>query len=149
MIDQGVPVEDDVMRPDHNYVFSFPLKSPENAIFRNDMNALSQLNLWLVYQKYWTDHKPSITISVKDDEWFRVGSWVYDNFEWMSGVSFLPYSDHAYQQAPFQDNTKEQYEEAISKFPKNIDWSKLVDYEKEDQTTGSQELACSAGCEIQ
>lgn len=148
MIEQGVPVEDDKMRPDHNYVFSFPMKSPERAIFRNDMNAISQLDLWLTYQKYWAEHKPSITISVKEDEWFRVGSWVYDNFEWMSGVSFLPYSDHAYQQAPFQDITKDQYEQTLDKFPKNIDWNRLSEYEKEDQTTGSQELACSAGCEI-
>ena len=148
MIDQGVPVENDRMRPEANYVFSFPMKAPEKSIFRYDMDAISQLNLWLLYQKHWTDHKPSITVTVKEEEWLKVGAWVYENFDWMSGVSFLPYSDHSYEQAPFQDITKEQYEAFVEKFPKTINWEKLTEYEKEDRTTGSQELACSAGCEI-
>jgi ribonucleoside-diphosphate reductase alpha chain len=149
MIEQGVPVENDRMRPDHNYVFSFPMKSPKTAIFRNEIKAISQLDLWLIYQKYWTEHKPSITVSVREDEWLRVGAWVYDNFEWMSGVSFLPYSDHSYEQAPFQEISEEQYNAAVSNFPKEIKWDRLSEYEKTDQTIGSQELACVAGCDIQ
>jgi ribonucleoside-diphosphate reductase alpha chain len=147
--DQGLYHETDVMRPNDVDVFSFPLKSPKDALIRADATALDQLNLWLMYQKYWTDHKPSITVSVKEDEWFTVGAWVYDHFEWMSGVSFLPYSDHVYQQAPFQEVSEEDYEKWCAKTPQ-IDWSRLSEYEKNDMTVGSQELACSAsgGCEI-
>jgi ribonucleoside-diphosphate reductase alpha chain len=145
LIDQGVHHEADAMRPDHNWVFSFPSKAPKGAIFRDDIDAIKQLEIWLTYQKYWTDHKPSITVSVKENEWFKVGAWVYDNFEWMSGVSFLPFSEHSYAQAPFQDITEEQYKEWMSKTPKTIEWGKLSEYEKEDNTTGSQELACTAG----
>ena len=94
MRDAGFPCEDDVMKPDHTYVFSFPMKAPENAVMRQDMTAIEQLELWLVYQKHWCEHKPSVTISVKEDEWFEVGAWVYKHFDWMSGVSFLPYSEH-------------------------------------------------------
>jgi len=150
MIDMNFPVEDDVMKPEHTYVFSFPMKAPSNSIFRNDMTAIEQLELWKLYQLEWCEHKPSVTISVKENEWMQVGSWVYENFDYMSGVSFLPFSDHVYKQAPYQDCTKEQYEELLSKMPKNVDWSILQTYEKGDQTVGSQELACSAssGCEI-
>ena len=150
MLDMGFPVEDDVTKPEHTYVFSFPVKSPENAVYRNSMTALEQLELWLVYQRHWSEHKPSITVSVKEEEWIEVGAWVYSHFEEMSGVSFLPFSDHVYAQAPYQDCTKEQYEELLAKMPKEIDWTKLAQYEKKDTTTGSQELACSAaeGCEI-
>lgn len=149
MKDMGFPVEDDVTKPEHTYVFSFPVKSPENAIYRKDMSAIEQLELWLTYQRHWCEHKPSITVSVKEEEWPEVGAWVYNHFDEMSGVSFLPFSDHVYKQAPYQDCTKEEYEALAAKMPKNVDWSKLADYEKRDTTTGSQELACVAGaCEI-
>jgi ribonucleoside-diphosphate reductase alpha chain len=150
MIDAGFPVEDDVMKPDHTYVFSFPMKTPENAVFRKDMTAIEQLELWLEYQRHFCEHKPSVTISVKEEEWMAVGSWVYDHFDEMSGVSFLPFSDHVYKQAPYQDCTKEDYEALLAKMPKNVDWTKLSEYEKRDTTTGTQELACSAsgGCEV-
>lgn len=149
MVDAGFPVEDDVTKPDHTYVFSFPIKSPDHAIYRKDMTAIEQLELWLTYQRHWCEHKPSITVSVKEDEWPEVGSWVWKHFDEMSGVSFLPFSDHVYAQAPYQDCDKETYEALLAKMPKNVDWSKLADYEKQDSTTGSQELACVAGaCEI-
>lgn len=149
MIDQGVYYEDDKMQPDHNWVFSFPMKSPQGAIYRNEINAISQLEMWKLYQFHWTEHKPSVTISVKDDEWLKVGAWVYDNFDSMSGVSFLPYSDHVYDQAPFQEITEDKYREWTDTQPQSIDWSRLGDYEKSDQTTGSQILACVAGgCEL-
>lgn len=149
MIDQGFYHEDDQMRPDHNYVFYFPQKSPKNAVFRHDLNAIKQLEIWLVYQKYWTEHKPSVTVSVKDHEWMKVGAWVYDNFEWISGVSFLPYSDHNYTQAPFQEISEEEYKKWLGKMPQKVDWTKLSDYEKSDTTVGSQIFACvSGGCEI-
>jgi ribonucleoside-triphosphate reductase (thioredoxin) len=130
-------------------VFSFPMKSPDGAICRNDLSAIDHLELWLTYQKEWCDHKPSITVSVKEHEWMGVGAWVWDHFEEMSGVSFLPFSDHTYRQAPFQDCSKEEYETLLAKMPKEIDWSQLSQYEKEDNTLGSQELACSGGsCEV-
>jgi ribonucleoside-diphosphate reductase alpha chain len=109
------------------------------------LDAIKQLEIWAMYQKHWTEHKPSITVSVKEHEWLRVGSWVYDNFEWVSGVSFLPFSEHTYAQAPFQDINEKEYKEWMDKMPEQIDWGKLSDYEKEDSTTGSQELACTAG----
>ena len=150
MVDAGFPVEDDVTKPDHTYVFSFPIQSPKNAIYRKDMSAIEQLELWLAYQNHWCEHKPSITVTVKEDEWPEVGGWVWNHFDQMSGVSFLPYSDHVYKQAPYQDCSKEEYEELLSKMPQNVDWTKLSEYEKIDTTVGSQELACSAagGCEI-
>lgn len=149
MKDMGFPVEDDITKPQHTYVFSFPVKSPDNAVFRSDMTAIEQLELWLTYQRHWCEHKPSVTISVKEEEWPEVGAWVYNHFDEMSGVSFLPHSDHVYKQAPYQDCTKEEYEALLAKMPKNIDWSDLAKYEKQDATTGTQELACVAGgCEI-
>ena len=150
MVDAGFPVEDDVTKPDHTYVFSFPIQSPKNAIYRKDMSAIEQLELWLAYQNHWCEHKPSITVTVKEDEWPEVGGWVWNHFDQMSGVSFLPYSDHVYKQAPYQDCSKEEYEELLAKMPQNVDWTKLSEYEKIDTTVGSQELACSAagGCEI-
>ena len=150
MTDMGFPVEDDVMNPTQTAVFSFPMKVHEGAVFRTDMTAIEQLELWLTYQKSWCEHKPSVTISVKEDEWMEVGAWVYKNFDFMSGVSFLPFSEHTYQQAPYQDTNKEGYEFLKEKMPKNVDWSKLSEYEMSDMTIGSQELACVAGaCEIQ
>jgi len=150
MTDMGFPVEDDVMNPTQTAVFSFPMKVHDGAVFRTDMTAIEQLELWLIYQKHWCEHKPSVTISVKEDEWMEVGAWVYKNFDFMSGVSFLPFSEHTYQQAPYQDTNKEGYEFLKEKMPKNVDWSKLSEYEMSDMTIGSQELACVAGaCEIQ
>jgi ribonucleoside-diphosphate reductase alpha chain len=150
MVDQGFPVEDDAMNPSHTAVFSFPMKVDQSAIFRTDMNAIEQLELWLTYQKHWCEHKPSVTISVKEHEWLEVGAWVYENFDWMSGVSFLPFSEHTYKQAPYQDCTKQEYEFLVDKMPKTVEWSKLSDYELTDMTIGAQELACAAGfCEIQ
>ena len=149
MIDAGFPAEDDVTKPDHTYVFSFPIKSPDNAIYRSDMNAIQQLELWLTYYRHFCEHKPSITVSVREEEWPEVGAWVWNHMDEMSGVSFLPFSDHVYAQAPYQDCTKEEYEALLNKMPKNVDWSKLADYERQDSTIASQELACAAGgCEI-
>jgi len=149
MRDAGFPCEDDVMKPDHTYVFSFPMKAPEGAVMRQDMSAIEQLELWLVYQKHWCEHKPSVTISVKEDEWIEVGAWVYKHFDWMSGVSFLPYSEHVYKQAPYQDCDSVVYQRELDKMPKNIDWTQLSAYETTDMTEGAQELACVAGgCEI-
>ena len=149
MKDAGFPCEDDVMKPDHTSVFSFPMKAPDGAVMRQDKNALDQLELWLAYQKHWCEHKPSVTISVKEDEWFDVGAWVYKHFNWMSGVSFLPYSEHVYKQAPYQDIDKKTYEKELKNMPTNIDWGLLSQYEQSDMTEGAQELACVAGgCEI-
>jgi ribonucleoside-diphosphate reductase alpha chain len=149
MTDMGFPVEDDVMNPSHTAVFSFPMSVNKDAVFRTDMTAIDQLKLWKVYQENWCEHKPSVTISVKENEWLEVGAWVYDNFDMMSGVSFLPFSEHTYKQAPYQDVAKEEFEMLLNKMPKEIDWSKLGDYEKTDMTIGAQELACVAGgCEI-
>ena len=149
MTDEGFPVEDDVMNPSNTAVFSFPMKVDKGAVFRTDMTAIEQLELWLTYQKHWCEHKPSVTISVKENEWMEVGAWVYKHFDWMSGVSFLPFSEHTYQQAPYQDTDKEGYEFLLKKMPKQVDWSKLSKYESMDMTIGAQELACAAGaCEI-
>ena len=149
MKDQGIPSEPCVMKPEQTTVFSFPQKSPPNAVTRNDMTAVEQLEAWLVYQRHWCEHKPSVTISVRDSEWVQVGAFVYKHFDEMSGVSFLPHSDHTYPQAPYQDCTKQEYEEMLSFMPTNIDWAKLSDYESEDNTSGMQTLACSGdSCEI-
>ena len=150
MTDMGFPVEDDIMNPSNTAVFSFPMKVNSSAVFRTDMSAIEQLELWLTYQKHWCEHKPSVTISVKEDEWMEVGSWVYKNFDWMSGVSFLPFSEHSYQQAPYQDCNEKEYKFLLKKMPREVDWNKLAEYESQDMTIGSQELACVAGaCEIQ
>jgi ribonucleoside-triphosphate reductase len=143
----GVSVEDEVFRPDSTAVFSFPMKAPKNAILRNDKTAIEQLEIWLIYQRHWCEHKPSVTISVKDDEWPEVGSWVWKHFDEISGVSFLPYSNHTYQQAPYEDCSEEEYKEQLAKTPNRIDWADFL--EQEDNTTGQQTLACTAGaCEI-
>jgi ribonucleoside-diphosphate reductase alpha chain len=149
MADLGFPCEDDVMKPDHTLVFSFPMKSPEQAVFRTDMTAIEQLELWKVYQDAWCEHKPSVTISVKEEEWMEVGAWCYKYFDYMSGVSFLPFSDHTYRQAPYQDCSEEEYKKLLDTMPKNVDWSLLSNYESTDLTLGAQEMACAAGgCEI-
>jgi len=147
--DSGIPTEDDVMRPDQTSVFSFPVKAPKNAITRNNLNAIEQLETWLVYQRHWCEHKPSITVSVREDEWMEVGAWVYKHFDEVSGISFLPHSEHTYVQAPYQEIEKDAYEELVSKMPKTINWTALSMYELEDTTTGTQALACVSGeCEI-
>jgi len=149
MKEAGFPVEDDVTKPNHTYVFSFPVKGPKHGVYRKDMTAIEQLELWKVYQEHWCEHKPSVTISVKETEWMEVGAWVYNNFDMMSGVSFLPFSDHTYRQAPYQDCSEEEYKELLAKMPKDVDWGLLSEYEEQDMTTSSQELACVAGgCEI-
>ena len=149
LTDAGIPAEPCVMKPDSTTVFSFPTKSPDNAVTRNDMTAIEQLELWKTYALEWCEHKPSVTITVRDEEWMSVGAWVFDNFDICSGVSFLPHSDHTYAQAPYQDCDKATYKEAAAKMPKKIDWAKLSEYEMEDNTAGSQTLACSGdACEV-
>ncbi len=149
MVDKGFPVEDDVTKPDSTFVFSFPQKAPANAVFRSEQTAVEQLELWLKYKKHWTEHNPSVTVSVKEHEWMEVGAWVYKNFDDMTGVSFLPYSDMVYKQQPYQECSKDDYNDLLSKMPKNVDWSELVNYEHVDTTIASQEMACVAGaCEI-
>ena len=149
MKDQGIPNEPCVFKGDTTTVFSFPVKSPNKAITRNDMTAIEQLEMWLTYQRSWCEHKPSVTISVRDDEWMDVGAFVYKHFDEMSGVSFLPHSDHTYQQAPYQDCGKHDYEMLLSCMPDKIDWSKLSEYEQEDNTVAMQTMACSGDvCEI-
>ena len=149
MVEAGIPNEPDQMRPDNTVVFSFPMKSPDHAIHRNDQGAIEQLEFWKMYAEKWCEHKPSVTISVKEHEWIEVGSWCWSNFEYLSGVSFLPYTDHTYKQAPYQDITKKEYTKYMQEFPTNIDWSRLPEWEKEDTTKGTQELACTAGvCEL-
>ena len=149
MIDKGVPNEPCVFKADTTTVFSFPVQSPPMAMTRDDMTAIDQLETWLMYQRYWCEHKPSVTISVRDDEWLDVGAFVYKHFDEMSGVSFLPHSDHTYQQAPYQDCSKEEYEELLKTMPKKIDWNKLSEYEQEDNTKSSQTFACSGDvCEV-
>jgi ribonucleoside-diphosphate reductase alpha chain len=149
MIDNGIPNEPCVFKPDTTTVFSFPQKAPPGAVTRDDMTAIEQLEMWLTYQRHWCEHKPSVTISVRDSEWLDVGAFVYKHFDEMSGVSFLPHSDHTYQQAPYQDCTREQYEALLAQMPERIDWTKLSEYEQEDNTAAMQTLACSGDvCEI-
>tara|TARA_R110000744_G_scaffold319970_1_gene426220 strand:+ start:604 stop:2574 length:1971 start_codon:yes stop_codon:yes gene_type:complete len=150
MKERGFPNEPDVTKPNHTTVFSFPMKGPDQAIYRQDMTAIDQLKLWMTYQTHWCEHKPSVTISVKEEEWPKVGSWVWENFDSISGISFLPFSEHTYRQAPYQDCTKEEYNNVLKTIPQNIDWKELSQYEEIDYTVASQELACSAdgGCEI-
>jgi len=149
MKDQGIPSQPDVMKPDQTTVFSFPMKSPDGAVVTADMSAIQQLDMWLAYQRSWCEHKPSVTINVKNAEWFEVGAFVHKHFDEMSGVSFLPFNEHTYQQAPYQDCSKEDYEKLLSCMPTTINWEELSEYEQEDNTAGSQTLACSGdSCEI-
>ena len=146
--DSGVPWEADVMKPNDTTVFSFPIKAPDDAITRNDVSAVEHLEVWRMFRNNWTEHNPSVTINVKEDEWVEVAAWVYGHFDEIGGVSFLPYSDHTYQQAPYEDITEKQYIELAEKMPA-VDWDLLNEYELTDNTSGSQELACSSGvCEI-
>jgi ribonucleoside-triphosphate reductase len=148
MIEKGFTHEPCVMKPDSVMVFSFPMKA-QGSITRNDMTAIEHLELWLAYQRYWCEHKPSITVTVREHEWMEVGAWVYKHFDEISGISFLPHSDHSYRQAPYQDCTKEQYEELLAATPKGVDWSELKKWEKTDTTVGTQTFACSGDkCEL-
>jgi len=149
MIDQGIPNEPDVMKPDATTVFSFPMQSPVGAVHTADMTAIEQLEMWLAYQRHWCEHKPSVTINVKKAEWLEVGAFVYKHFDEMSGVSFLPFDEHTYQQAPYQDCDKSHYLEVTDTSPKSIDWTKLSEYEVEDNTSGMQTMACTGDvCEM-
>ena len=149
MKDQGIPSEADFMKPDQTTVFSFPVKAPQGAIVTDNVSAIEQLNTWLMYQRHWCEHKPSVTINVRKDEWFEVGAFVYEHFDEMSGVSFLPYNEHTYQQAPYQSCTKDDYKKLSKVMPKSIDWAKLSGYEKEDTTASSQTFACTGDvCEL-
>jgi len=145
--ESGVPTEDCVMKPDSTVVFSFPIKAPDGARVREDLTAIQHLELWLMYQQHWCEHKPSVTISVKEEEWLEVGAWVWKNFDDISGISFLPHDGGTYRQAPYEECTKEEYEIMAFKMPKEIHWDKLIEHN--DNVTGTQELACtSGGCEI-
>jgi ribonucleoside-diphosphate reductase alpha chain len=144
----GFPVEPDVMNK-ASLVFSFPVKAPEESTKVKDIDALQQLRLWKKYQDFWCEHKPSITVYYTDDEFFEVCQWLWSNFDMVSGISLLPYSDHVYQQAPYEEINEEQYDEMVKAMPVDINWSDLQHFEQEDNTTGSQELACVGGaCEI-
>ena len=149
LMDSNIPHEPDFNSPNNTVVFSFPFKSPVAAICRTDMKALEQLHLWKHYSEHWCEHKPSITVSVKEHEWMEVGNWCYENFDELSGISFLPFSDHSYRQAPYQDCVKEEYDNLVTEMPKAIDWKTFDNYEKEDNTKASQELACTGEvCEV-
>ena len=149
MTDEGFPVEDENKKPETTAVFSFPIKAPRGAITRHDMSAVDHLNIWSIYAEHWCEHKPSITVSVKENEWLEVGAFVYKNFSTMSGVSFLPMSEHIYEQAPYQDCTKQEYEKLLKRMPKSIDWKKLGKYEREDNTISSQTFNCVGDfCEV-
>lgn len=149
LIEAGIPNEPDVTKPASTTVFFFPIKSPEGSVMRDDMTAIQQLEYWKRIQENWCEHKPSITVTVKENEWPEVGGWVYRNFDIISGVSFLPHSDHVYRQPPYDAVDKERYEALVSKMPKEIRWEDLAFYEQEDNTSGMQTLACSAdNCEV-
>lgn len=149
MVQAGFPYEDDVMKPDSTYVFSFPMKAPEGSVMRNDRTAIEQLELWKIYQEAWCEHKPSITVFVKESEWMEVGAWVDKNFDSVSGVSFLPHSEHSYKQAPYQEISEEEYNTLKEAMPSEVDFTKLIEFEKEDATTAMKEFACSGNaCEI-
>ena len=149
LVEKGIPHESDVTKPEHTWVFSFPIKTATSAICRNDRSAIQQLEFWKLYQESWCEHKPSVTITVKEDEWIDVGAWVFKNFDMISGISFLPYSDHSYKQAPYQECDEEEYNAMVAKMPTDIDWNELSKYEVEDNTRGSQEYACTGDkCEV-
>ena len=147
--ESGVPNEPDVMKPNDTTVFYFPIKAPKNAVVTKDLTAIDHLEIWKTYREHWTEHNPSVTVNVHENEWLDVGAWVFDNFDSIGGISFLPAVEHTYQQAPYQEITKDQYEEWLKKMPSRIDWNMLTLYETEDGTTGSQELSCTAGaCDV-
>jgi len=149
MKSQGIPNEPEAFKPDQTTVFSFPVKAPDGAVVTADLTAIEQLQMWLAYQRSWCEHKPSVTVNIKANEWMEVGAFVYEHFDEMSGVSFLPYDDHTYQQAPYQEIGASEYNEMLKLMPSRIDWSKLGDFEKEDGTKSSQTFACTGEvCEV-
>jgi ribonucleoside-diphosphate reductase alpha chain len=149
MEDQGIPAEPDVMKPNSVKVFSFPMKAPKGAVTRNERSAIEQLELWLMYQRYYCEHKPSVTVSVREHEWMEVGAWVYKHFDEVSGVSFLPHSDHTYQQAPYEECDKKTHDALAKKMPKAVDWDLISEYELTDMTVGTKTLACTGSvCEL-
>jgi ribonucleoside-diphosphate reductase alpha chain len=149
MVEQGFPVEDDITKPDSTYVFSFPMKAPKDSVFRDDRTAIEQLEHWLIYQRHWCEHKPSVTIYVRDEEWLEVGAWVQKYFDEVSGVSFLPHSNHNYKQAPYQEISEGEYLGRVESMPKDVDWRLLGNYEDRDNTEGAQTMACTGGsCEL-
>jgi len=149
MIDQGIPHEPCVLRPESTMVFSFPQKAPYNSICSNALTARDHLDIWLMYQLYWCDHKPSITVTYRDDDFLLVGSWVYNNWDNVSGISFLPFNGMIYDQAPFEKINLSEYQDLVKRFPKSVDWSKLSEFEKEDCTVNQKTLACTANaCEL-
>lgn len=149
MVSSGFAYEDEQTAPDQRWVLSFPINAVGSR-FRNDETAIEQLEFWRMYNDHWCEHKPSITISVSDHEWMEVGAYVYNNFEYMSGVSFLPTADHTYAQAPYQECTEGEYNALLEKMPKEIDWNGLLEFEKEDTGLGGyREFACTGdSCEI-
>lgn len=150
MVEAGFHVEPDVMAPNHTSVITFPIEAPKTAVTKDDVTALDQLELWLVYREHWCDHNPSVTVNVREHEWMSVGAWVYGNFDKMTGVSFLPHSDHTYKQAPYEEIDASALADLFASTPKSVDWHALEKTEKTDTTVGSQELACTSatGCEI-
>jgi ribonucleoside-diphosphate reductase alpha chain len=149
MKEAGIPHEPDVTKPDATTVFFFPVRAPEGAVTRDHVDPVSHLELWKVYNEHWAEHQVSITVSVKEDEWVRTGAWVFDNFDELSGISFLPYDGGTYRQAPFAACTEREYMALLDRMPSEVDWSRLTDFEVEDTTTSSHELACIGGqCEI-
>jgi ribonucleoside-diphosphate reductase alpha chain len=148
MLKQGFPAEPDVTKPDTTTVFSFPVKAPDGAVMRTDRTAIQQLEHYLMFQRCWSEHNVSNTIYVKDHEWLEVGAWVYKHFDFLAGVSFLPYSDHSYRQAPYTECSEQQYKELLSRMP-TFNWDELSGFEKDDSTINVKELACSSGsCEL-
>ena len=145
----GFPNEPNHYSPDQTTVFSFPQKAPRGSLKRDDLDAIKQLELWLFYQRHWCEHKPSVTVNVRENEWLRVGTWVYDHFDEMCGVSFLPYTEHVYKQAPYQECDESTYHDVLSSMPKDVIWADLSEFEQEDYTSASQELACVGNqCEM-
>jgi len=150
MVETGFPHEDDVTSPAHTWVFSFPIKSPDNCVVVNALSALDQLEIWKVYHEHWTEHQPSITVYIKENEWMEVGAWVYKHFDIVSGISFQPVTGHIYQQMPYEEIDEKKYVELLAKMPKDVDWSRLSEHEKEDCTLNQKVMACSSGesCDI-
>lgn len=151
MREAGFPCEEDNQKPEHNWVFSFPVKSPDCSKLIGDMSAVEHLELWKDYQLYWCEHKPSCTVRIREHEWLEVGAWVFQNFDYISGIAFLPYSGHVYRQAPYQTCTKEEYEKALAEMPKKIDWALLSKFEKSDEFAerGMKSYACSGdSCDV-
>jgi len=149
MVDAGFPYENDVCKPEHQWVFSFPMKAPAGAVTTNDMTAIDHLEIWKIYQQHWCEHKPSCTIYIREGEWMDVGAWVYRNFDVVSGISFLPYSGHGYKQPPYEETTEAEYNKMVERMPKSVDWGKLKEYEMSDDAINHKELACTANsCEL-